>query len=180
MHASPSDMSNLLWLLLAGAVCVDLRSRRIPNALTLAGAAAGIALSLAPGGIGGREALGGMAIGLGALLPMYVLRALGAGDVKLMAAVGSFLGAGAMPAALAATFIAGGLMSLGYAASRARLRPLLANLRDMLCAAFWRLACGEAPCVDAARASVGRMPYALAIAAGVGIERLLGARWLPF
>jgi prepilin peptidase CpaA len=166
-------MSALLWLLLLAAAGSDLRSRRIPNALALAGALAGLALSCAPDGIGWRDSLAGMAIGLAALLPMYLLRALGAGDVKLMAAVGGIVGAAAMPDLIAATFAAGGVMSIVVALSRRRLRRLFANLRDMLLGAFWRLACGEAPRVDAARDSVGRMPYALAIAAGAGVAQLL-------
>ncbi|MBK4733663.1 A24 family peptidase [Noviherbaspirillum pedocola] len=168
-------MSASLWLLLLlllAAAGSDLRSRRIPNALALAGALAGIALGCAPGGVGLLASLAGMGIGLVALLPMYLLRALGAGDVKLMAAVGAIVGASAMPAVLAATFVAGGLMSIVVAASRRRLLRLFANLRDMLQGAFWCLACGEAPRLDAARDSAGRMPYALAIAAGAGIAQL--------
>jgi prepilin peptidase CpaA len=182
MH--PSTLAPMaLFTLLAGAVCVDMHSRRIPNWLSLAGASAGIALAFAPGGIGWEQACTGLLIGFAAMLPMHLLRALGAGDVKLMAAAGSFIGADGMPLMLAATFVAGGLLSLAVAAKRARLRLLLCNLRDMLCGAAWRLACGEMPRLTAASRSAGKMPYALAIAAGALAQSILAGKapWLhPF
>ncbi|MEG0884092.1 MAG: prepilin peptidase, partial [Janthinobacterium sp.] len=86
----------LLCILLTGAVWHDMRSRRIPNGLVFGGALAALLLHavLTPGagGLGLPAALGGLALGLALLLPMYMLRALGAGDVKLMAMVGAFIG----------------------------------------------------------------------------------------
>ena len=84
------------------AALIDLRTQRIPNALSataaLLGLIAQVSLNGAPGLL---SALAGAAIGLGMFLPFYLLRAVGAGDVKAMATVGIFLGAQATPLAVA-------------------------------------------------------------------------------
>jgi prepilin peptidase CpaA len=65
---------------------------------------------------------------------------------------------------------------------RGTARRLLRNVRDMLYGAWWRLACREAPLLDAAPVSAGKMPYALAIAAGAWCQLALSgsalAAWL--
>src|SRR5687768_11743315 len=81
-----------LLALLGSAMWCDIRTRRIPNKLVLVGLATSfVAQGLR--GLDGTQAwfLGTLA-GFGLLLPLYVIRAMGAGDVKLMAMVGSFLG----------------------------------------------------------------------------------------
>src|SRR5215208_4679040 len=85
----------VLMALLAWACAADLRRRRIPNVLVLTMLATGLALSLAPrtdatpGMLG---ALRGFALGLVIWLPFHTLGLLGAGDVKLIAAAGAWLG----------------------------------------------------------------------------------------
>ncbi len=180
-HLTPSLIANavltVLCLLLAGAAWSDVRQRRIANRLVFAGAFAGIVFNTVlpegfgfasglPGGLGFWIALGGLATGFGLMLPLYVLRALGAGDVKLMAMVGAFLGPRAAVGVVLATFIAGGAMILAVVLRNGTLRLLLGNLRTMLLTAFFKLAMHETPVVDAVREPAGRMPYALAIAAG--------------
>ena len=95
------------------AALIDLRTQRIPNALSataaLLGLLAQISLNGAPGLL---SALAGAAIGLGMFLPFYLLRAVGAGDVKAMATVGIFLGAQATPLAVAFTLIAGAIVGV--------------------------------------------------------------------
>jgi prepilin peptidase CpaA len=71
----------LLTAMLLLAVRSDLEARRIPNALVAWGALAGLACSMAPGGIGPAPALAGLLLGLLSLLPRYALRARGAGGV---------------------------------------------------------------------------------------------------
>src|SRR5438477_1353646 len=69
------------------ALVTDLRSRRIPNWLTLSAFSAGVVLNIVASGTqGGVSALEGAALGFGLLIPFYVLRVMGAGDVKLLAA----------------------------------------------------------------------------------------------
>src|SRR3990167_7222316 len=101
----------------------DIRSHRIPNKLVLIGVVLGVVLngllpegqgfnSAIPGGLGWLAALKGLGVGMAVLLPIYWLRAMGAGDVKLMAMVGAFLGSSDVLGAVLATFIAGGVMAL--------------------------------------------------------------------
>jgi prepilin peptidase CpaA len=159
--AQEPRMMVLAGLVIAAAV-VDARTHRIPNLLTVCGAAAGVALALADAGSGPTVAgslLGGMC-GLALLLPLYALRAMGAGDVKLMAAVGTFLGATGVLHAVLFTFIAGGIAALAWIAwHRGAGTRVLGNVRALLFAA----AAGQ-PAF--ALAGSGRMPYAFAICAG--------------
>ena len=174
--------SILLTTMLLVAVRSDLDAHRIPNPLVAWGALAALAASMAPGGIGLAPALAGLFLGLLALLPLYALRALGAGDVKLMAAVGAFVGPQALPLTLLATFIAGGVMTVVVTLHRGTARRLMRNVRDMFCNAWWRLACREMPVLEPAPVSAGKMPYALAIAAGAWCQLALNgsrlAAWL--
>ncbi|MFC3283388.1 A24 family peptidase [Litchfieldella rifensis] len=108
----------LLLLLIWSAAVWDLRTHKVPNVLVMAGAATGILLQGVLAGSGGVLAtISGLAVGLVILLPGYLLGFTGAGDVKLMAAVGTFLGPyHVFIAALVSIFI-GGVIALGFAAS---------------------------------------------------------------
>ena len=174
--------SILLSAMLLLAVRSDLDAQRIPNPLVAWGALAALAASMAPGGIGIAPSLAGLFLGLCALLPLYAMRALGGGDVKLMAAVGAFTGPHALPLTLVATFIAGGLMTLLITLHRGTALRLLRNVRDMLTSVWWRLVSRQAPVLEPAPVSAGRMPYALAIAAGAWCQLALAgsplAAWL--
>ena len=102
-----------LALMLVLAAYLDTRHHRIPNALTFGGAVAGLALQFY---FGGFEGLGsgflGLAIGFVLFIPFYIRGAMGAGDVKLMAAVGAFLGPSATLLTAALTLIVGGVMAV--------------------------------------------------------------------
>lgn len=105
----------------AGAA-IDIRTRRIPNALTLALATCGLLVAGAGlGPIGPAAALAGCGIGLALMLPGYLIGGTGAGDVKLLAAAGTLLGPGATVWAFGFTLIAGGAFALLVAAVRGRL-----------------------------------------------------------
>jgi prepilin peptidase CpaA len=92
---------------------IDLRTQRIPNALSAMAALLGLIAQVSlNGGPGLLSALAGAAIGLGMFLPFYLLRAVGAGDVKAMATVGIFLGAQATLLAVAFTLIAGAIVGV--------------------------------------------------------------------
>jgi len=92
---------------------IDIRTQRIPNALSATAAVVGLSLQAWVNGAPGMlSALAGAAVGLGMLLPFYVLRAFGAGDVKAMATVGIFLGAPATLLAVAFTLISGAILGV--------------------------------------------------------------------
>ncbi len=170
----------LLLLFLAGAVITDLRARIIPNILVLAGALTGILLAgLHPDGIGFLRALGGLALGLAILLPLYLLRAMGAGDVKLMAMTGAFIGPAAIVEAVLWVMLAGGALTLVFALRRGVARRMAANLRDMFFSAAASVQIRTLPDFSAGPQTAARLPYAVAIALGVAaflLARHLGVR----
>lgn len=153
--------------LLLAAAWHDIKSHRIPNLLILAGLFAGLLLrawlEAWPGVV---VALEGCAVGLAVLLPFYVLRILGAGDVKLMAMVGAFLGPWGVLGALLGTFLAGGILALAVALRVKAVDRLLQNMKLMARGRRARMSEGLVPSVDGLPASVGKLPYAVAIAAG--------------
>ncbi|PMR70178.1 A24 family peptidase [Halomonas heilongjiangensis] len=104
--------------LILGATVSDLREHRIPNLLVMAGAAMGILLQAVLAGFGGvLAAITGLLVGMAVLLPGYLLGFTGAGDAKLMAAVGTFLGPWGVFQAALASIVIGGVIALGFAFS---------------------------------------------------------------
>ena len=166
-----------LALLLAVAVGTDARWRRIPNRLIWVGIAAAlvmhsVGLVLETGSLAGAmwwSPLAGLAAGFGLLLPLYLLRAMGAGDVKLMAMVGAFVGASAVLTATLYTFLAGGLLALLFMLGRGVAAQTLTNLRFMLTSWGIRAVTGLGMRLEAPlQTTAARLPYALAIALGTG------------
>lgn len=164
-------------LLLLAVVWEDVKRQRIPNRLVFLGAGLGLMLntflpegfgfvSHAPGGVGFLNATAGLASGLVTLLPMYLVRVMGAGDVKLMAMVGAFLGLNDILGAILATFLAGGVLSLGFAWKTGVLRRTLQNIRFIVCSGAVKIAGGSVPTIEDTPESAGRFPYAVAIAVG--------------
>lgn len=157
----------VLIAVLAVAVRSDVRSNRIPNRLTVGAAFVGIAFSVAPDGLGLAEAIGGFAVGFFLLLPLYLLRTLRAGDVKLMGMVGTFLGIGGTLGAVLASFVAGGVLAVAYGLKSGALVQALRNLRLFAYNSAARLTTGEMPRIDELQVTQVRLPYAAAIAGGV-------------
>ena len=115
------------------ATIVDLRTRRIPNVLT--GSMLGVGMGFAAFGLGkislGAAALG-CVVGLVLMLPGHALGATGAGDVKLMAAVGAILGPVMVLNAFLFTAVAGGVLAVIVAVRRRRLGVTLAGTARMI------------------------------------------------
>jgi len=166
-----------LAVLLPAIARVDVRSHRIPNKLVLIGVVLGVVLngllpegfgfnSAIPGGLGWLGALKGLGVGLAVMLPLYWLKAMGAGDVKLMAMVGAFLGPDDVLGVVLATFIGGGVMALSVALWARQIGALVQNLKLMMTGSVVNMSAGQLPLVDAIPVSVGKLPYAVAIAAG--------------
>jgi prepilin peptidase CpaA len=168
-----------LLMLIVAAAWMDVLTRRIPNALVIPGAVLGLAVAaLAAGFTGALSALGGLATGLALMLPLYFLRAMGAGDVKLMAMVGAWLGPAEVVSAALLVFVAGGLLAVTAALWHGRLRQLVANLRVMLFGSLVNAMSGAGATVIAPAQSVGNVPYGIAIAIGTIAEVVLArAGW---
>lgn len=155
----------ILVILVAMATFSDIRTRRIPNWLVAAGTVIAVVYhALSPFGEGAIFTLAGLAVGMAILIPLYVLRTMGAGDVKLMGMVGAFVGTAAVINVVLATMVAGGLLALAVTACKRMLPQLIANLRDMMIQRHIR-GMGFGTAITAPN-SVGKMPYALAIATG--------------
>ena len=106
--------TGVLGVLLAAAAANDIRERRVPNRLNLTVLLGGVAVAIlfSTSKVTLLQGLMGVAVGLGVWFPMYLARLVGAGDVKLMAASGAWLGAtGVLWASLWAA-IAGGVLGL--------------------------------------------------------------------
>ena len=164
----------LLCILVLIAVFFDVRSHRIPNWLVLVGLLVGIAYhSFMASGWGLTYALKGAAVGFGVFLPIYLLRGMGAGDVKLMAMVGAFLGPASTFGAILMTLMAGGVLALTVAAARGMLPLMLENIRYIVMNVAVRAAAGRGSDSPAFAKSAGKLPYAVAIAAGTFIQLVL-------
>lgn len=166
-----------LVALLLAATWFDVRSHRIPNTLVFWGALAGILLnvtlpqgrgfiSVLPGGLGFLDALTGLGIGLAVFLPVYLLRAMGAGDVKLIAMVGAFLGPAQIWGAMFGVALAGGILALMVALRQGVFVRMLQNIRLMLYGSLFQVVAGGMPTVESGSPPAAKLPYGLAIALG--------------
>jgi len=163
----------MLLVLAVGAAITDLAIRKIPNLLLLAAwcGVFGLHLSgLTPAG-SAAAALGGAAVGFALFIPLYALRGMAAGDVKLMATVGLFFGPGQTVHACILAWCAGGVMALAIILATGRWQLAWAALRKLLVPLLplpllvW-LQTGTKPgpgTEQAAPRSAGSMPYGLAI-----------------
>ena len=169
-----STLNSVIAIGVGLTACVtDLRSRRIPNMLTFGAAGAGLVFAAVTGGwTGFGNATLGWLIGALAFIVPFALGGLGGGDVKLLAAIGAWLGpSGAFWVALYAG-VAGGVMALGVSLATGYLRRALSNVSLLLM--HWRV-WGLRPLSEVSlEGSDGpRLAYALPILAG-----LVTALWL--
>lgn len=154
-----------------GAV-YDIASRRIPNRLSYSGILVGILLRT--GLLGWRglaTALAGGALAGGIFFLLYLVRGMGAGDVKLMTAVGCFAGFPEVVQIMVACALAGGIMGLGVALYRSSALRTLRNVWELL---RFHAAHGAQvhPTLNIDNPQAMRLPYAIAIAAGTGYALL--------
>ncbi len=168
-------------LLLAGAI--DLVHNRVPNWLVLAGLGYALVYNAfhpdyVHDGVGMLGSLEGIGVGFLLTLPFYLLRGMAAGDVKLMAMTGAYLGPWDGLHAVLWSFMAGGVLALAIVLVKGRLGRLWRNLSQAVLVGSLQLAAGSAPSTQIARSeSAGMLPYAVAIAAGTTlflIARQLG------
>jgi prepilin peptidase CpaA len=148
----------------AGAACwFDVRTRRIPNWLTFPAAGIGFASATAAHGVHGTVSSGeGFLIGLALFFPLFVLKGLGAGDVKLMGALGAWLGSSVIFGVAFYTALAGGLLGVALIVRHRYGGQATRN--------HWRVA-GIRPLDSLTlETSAGpKLPYALPIAAGLTV-----------
>ncbi|AIY42958.1 Type IV prepilin peptidase TadV/CpaA [Collimonas arenae] len=172
----------VLFILLIVAAVSDFRTYKIPNWLTASGTIFGLAYStVAPVSpqAGFLWAIEGLLLGLFMMLPFYALRATGAGDVKLMAMVGAFIGVPHIFYAVIFTFLAGGIAALGFALFHRTLGRMLNNVRSIVQVMTLSAIGGTRPDAGmAASNSVGKLPYGVSI--GIGTVGYMVARQLGY
>jgi prepilin peptidase CpaA len=147
--------------------CVfDVRTRRIPNALTFGAAIAGVLFHrLADGPEGVLVAAAGWLVGLGLFLPFFALRGMGGGDVKLLAALGAWVGPQDALWLAVYTGIAGGVLGVGVALSRGYLKTAMQNVAGAL--RYWGTAgIRPVPGLTLESGNAPRLAYAIPILAG--------------
>jgi prepilin peptidase CpaA len=161
---------SILCALLLIAAISDCRSYKIPNWLTFGGSAFALIYSaMVPFSpqLGLGWSLGGLALGLSLMLPLYMLGMMGAGDVKLMAMVGAFLGMTHTLYAVLFVFAAGGLGALAFALWHQSLPRMLGHIKQTLGAVLMSTMGGLRPQLGLAEGqSIGKLPYAVSIFAG--------------
>ena len=160
MASSPG----VLFVIAAGVglgAFIDLRTRRVPNALTVPLAAVGIAAAAAGlTGLSVKAAAIGLMLGMLFMMPGYLFGATGAGDVKLLAAVGAWLGPMHIGPAFLYTAIVGGVLAIAVARRRRRLAHTLEGAGKLITTRAANVSEIEHPTAD------NRFAYAPAIAAG--------------
>jgi prepilin peptidase CpaA len=150
---------------LVGSV-FDVKSRRIPNFITFPSILLGLAMHLALGGW--KQLLNSLAAGLICgivFLVFYIAGGMGAGDVKLMAAVGCIAGLSHVPYLLVLTALSGGVMALVLALSRGRLQQTIMNV-GAIASHHSQEGLQPHPDLNLSNVTTLRLPYALAIASG--------------
>jgi len=166
MSATPVQILLAVLAVLAGLF--DLRTRRIPNWLCAAGILCGFASQIALfRWIGARDAALGAALALVIYIPLFALRAVGGGDVKLMAAVGSLAGPKSWIVIFLITALVGGLIALVMIAIKGRTGRTLRNVGFLLTElAHFRAPHLVEPELDVSSGQGLRLPHGCAIAAG--------------
>jgi prepilin peptidase CpaA len=178
MTALSTTVVVCLTALLLAAAWFDARERRIPNALTVGGILLALTLAAADGLAGLVPALAGAGIAMAVALPVFLLGGLGGGDVKLLTAVGAFLGPARLPIALVAIALVGGVLAAHEIVRQRAVRRALTNLR-LIATGFGRDAfmrwneesSDQRLTVHAPEAVT--VPYAVAIALGVLLAQLV-------
>jgi prepilin peptidase CpaA len=151
----------------------DLRTHRIPNLLTFGAIAAGLVVRFATAGwIGAAYSITGCAVGIGLLFPFFVLRGMGAGDVKLLGAFGAWLGPVQIVHVAIATALIGALTALAVVIKRGRGRRMAIRLSSM--AYFWSVeGLRPVPGITLSEPTRLAISYSLPITAGALVTILL-------
>ena len=153
----------------------DVKNRRIPNFVTAPAVLLGLLMHLALGGWGQffSSLAAGLICGL-IFLVFYIAGGMGAGDVKLIVAVGCIAGLPHVPYLLVLTAISGGVMAVGLALVRGRLRQTVKNVA-VLASHHKHLGLQPHAELNISNAQTLRLPYALAIASGTILTLYLQA-----
>lgn len=148
---------------------IDWRSRKIPNWLTVPALLVGLGFNtVASGWPGTRSGLLGALLMLALLLPLVLLRALGAGDWKLMGALGAFLGPAQVLLVFVGTIFVTGLMAFIQVIRLKRVRKTLANMGELV-RSFFVYGLVPHPVIRLDNPQQLSLPYGVAVAAATAL-----------
>lgn len=157
----------------------DWRSRRIPNWLTVPTLLAGLVLNAGFGGWpGAKQALLGLLLGFGLMLPFFAVRALGAGDLKLVTALGAFLGWQRLLAVLFVAVLVAGVMAAVLIVWKRRVKQTAGNIVHLLLALLTLHA--PQPDLTLDNPNALKVPFGVAVALAVFVYTagiLWGVSW---
>jgi prepilin peptidase CpaA len=161
-------LQQTIWIFAIGftlvAAWIDFRTRRIPNWLTVPALVAGVTLrSILAGWPGAKASLEGASLALLLLLPLVLMRALGAGDWKLMGAVGAFLGPVLFLFVLLGSFLVSGLMALVEMMRTQRVKETFRNL-GVLVQGFFSFGLRANPEISLDNPALLKLPFGVAAA----------------
>jgi prepilin peptidase CpaA len=161
-------LQETIWIVTVGVTLlagwVDFRTRKIPNWLTVPALLLGITLRTALAGWPGTKAsLEGAGLALVLLLPLVLLRALGAGDWKLMGAVGAILGPALFLVVLVASIFISGLMGIVEMIRSGRTKETFRNLA-VLVHGFFAFGLRANPEISLDNPALLKLPFGVAVA----------------
>ena len=161
--------TQFIWMLTLAltflAALLDWRSRRIPNWLTVPGLLSGVLIHALIGGWHGTLfALEGAGLALLILLPLVMLRALGAGDWKLMGAVGAFVGPVMFLFVLLGSIFASGIMAVVQVLRMGRVTETLRNMLTLV-RGFFSFGLRKNPEISLDNPRLLKLPFGVAVAA---------------
>lgn len=164
--AAPLDLARTIVLigLATLAAAHDVRFQRIPNRLTTAGLVVGLLLAAGSGWGVAFQHLLAAAVTLAVGIPLFSVRVLGGGDIKLMTAIAAILGPATLPDALLLAVALGGVLALADCLRRGIILPVLLSCRDLL--AFWVTLGRRGRPLSATAGPVTTIPYGVAIGLG--------------
>jgi prepilin peptidase CpaA len=148
------------------AAIADIRTRKIPNWLTIPTMGLGLVLNGASSGMSGLLlSLEGLGLGFCLLFVVYLLGGMGAGDVKLLSAVGAIVGPRLVFYAFIWTALVGGLMAMALIVSRKMVKRTFHNLKMLILGWILGVSNREAN-LTIRNQSLITLPYGVAIAIG--------------
>jgi len=172
--------TEFIWMLTLAlalsAAWTDWRTHKIPNWLTVPALLLGFTVhTVIAGWPGAKTSLAGAGLALGLLLPLVLLRALGAGDWKLMGALGAFLGPILFLYVLVASVLVSGLMAVVEVMRTHRVRSTMRNLY-VLIRGFLVFGLRKNPEISLDNPGLLKLPFGVAVAAATVIC-YCAARW---
>ena len=164
----PAVLRIVLLAVVVVAALYDLRFRRIPNWLNLSGIFLGLGCNTLLLGLDGLKGAGlGLLCAIAVYMPLYLIRGMGAGDVKLMAAVGAIVGPENWLQIFVATALVGGMAALVAIAGKQRVRQTLGNVGFIASELLQFRAPADADSrLDYRHRDAIRLPHGAAIAGG--------------